>query len=1011
MKKAKKLIAGIALSAMLLTGCNFNRDNSPYTPGDGNTFRQQDIYMLYKAAGGEMTYEEWLNTIRGADGSSLRAGISDPDNSEGNNGDVYVNTASWDVFLKVGGSWQLMGNVKGEKGDPGADGRDGIDGKDGKDGIDGKDGKDGKDGIDGKDGKDGQDGQDGQDGKDGASILYGYGRPADSKGNDGDCFIDMGNFDFYTKELGHWVKQSNMKEELRWEPEIEAAMIKYFGEALPFADLDTETLDLFIDDSYAAWFGVSDYYFYDMSEFNVLSSYGEKLEAYGYEYDDYYEAYNKGDLWVDFEYDDMNIIHVQGPAYIEWNADYFLDNDFEQVDGWPQAHVDTTMGAGKFAGVNNDGVWYELFELDGDESEPQDSYYKDLLATEGDYFDELTAQIVAAGYKWNERRSCYYDDDHDAEIHLNTKDGFTLIEFYGAYLAPIDDDYFLDQNYSKVTGWPEDVIALAYEEENQFDGVNADGEWFVKYSTEAGSGTHAGYSRTSGSIITKGNFEDALIENVLAAGFEYEEDYDDFAIMADSNNSYLSVYFSRGYTFLSFHGSYIKDEDAPALPGVDGVDALIEAFFAANNVNVDLPEFVSANANAHYEESSSASIFYIYGVTQEEMTAYGESLQAAGWTYKVTIVSDGDFEATLASGNTTLTIKMANYLSWYDYVKVTLSVSTRLSVAEANNAFAAFFAEKDANIPFAGYAAADASAYAAPYASASQGTVAYDIFNTTKDEVTAYGNALQQLGWTVNVTHNDGDFTANFGGAQVKLYVYNSTKIRITCSYTQTYTAAEISAYMVSFFSSLQVDVQVADYATASAGAYFLYYPEYIANGEFVARVFGTNETEMSAYVAAMEAVGWVAEVYSTGVELVYANTGAVLQVQNKLSSDGYVQLVGFYREPPVVSNTFPVDSVNAFLNQYSSSFGFTLSEPSITFPEGTQFEVSVTEDSYGYPLLIVEINCDCYNDMITYIGAALANSPYTWEWDDTYGYTSSDYRQIGIWLSEGKTYIYFYTI
>ena len=59
------------------------------------------------------------------------------------------------------------------KGQNGTDGKDGADGKDGTDGKDGADGKDGVDGAPGKDGADGKDGANGKDGKDGADAQAG----------------------------------------------------------------------------------------------------------------------------------------------------------------------------------------------------------------------------------------------------------------------------------------------------------------------------------------------------------------------------------------------------------------------------------------------------------------------------------------------------------------------------------------------------------------------------------------------------------------------------------------------------------------------------------------------------------------------------------------------------------------------------------------------------------------------------------------------------------------------
>lgn len=59
------------------------------------------------------------------------------------------------------------------RGADGSNGMDGIDGKDGKDGINGKDGKDGENGKDGLNGKDGKDGKNGEDGKNLTYIIDG----------------------------------------------------------------------------------------------------------------------------------------------------------------------------------------------------------------------------------------------------------------------------------------------------------------------------------------------------------------------------------------------------------------------------------------------------------------------------------------------------------------------------------------------------------------------------------------------------------------------------------------------------------------------------------------------------------------------------------------------------------------------------------------------------------------------------------------------------------------------
>lgn len=121
------------------------------------------IYLLAKDAGYSGTYEEWLESIRGADGSSLLTGTSDPTSSIGKNGDTYINTLTWDVFVKSGGSWTEVGNILGQKG------------------------------------------------QDGYSLLTGHGEPKPSAGKNGDSYIDLDTWDYYTKVNDEWTYQSNFK--------------------------------------------------------------------------------------------------------------------------------------------------------------------------------------------------------------------------------------------------------------------------------------------------------------------------------------------------------------------------------------------------------------------------------------------------------------------------------------------------------------------------------------------------------------------------------------------------------------------------------------------------------------------------------------------------------------------------------------------------------------------------------------------------------------------------------
>ena len=59
----------------------------------------------------------------------------------------------------------------------------------------------------------GEDGEQGVPGQDGTSLLTGNGAPHPALGKDGDSYIDLDSWDFYTKAGGQWVSSGNIKGE------------------------------------------------------------------------------------------------------------------------------------------------------------------------------------------------------------------------------------------------------------------------------------------------------------------------------------------------------------------------------------------------------------------------------------------------------------------------------------------------------------------------------------------------------------------------------------------------------------------------------------------------------------------------------------------------------------------------------------------------------------------------------------------------------------------------------
>ena len=110
-----------------------------------------------------------LDGTNGKDGSSTISGKGVPSSSLGNNGDSYIDTETFDFYLKENGIWSKEGNIKGVAGDTGSQGEEGT------------------------------------------SIRTGKGEPSETLGNNGDSYIDLSTFDFYVKKEGKWSKEGSIK--------------------------------------------------------------------------------------------------------------------------------------------------------------------------------------------------------------------------------------------------------------------------------------------------------------------------------------------------------------------------------------------------------------------------------------------------------------------------------------------------------------------------------------------------------------------------------------------------------------------------------------------------------------------------------------------------------------------------------------------------------------------------------------------------------------------------------
>jgi hypothetical protein len=103
---------------------------------DGDFHLRTSNWDVYKKTAGSWAV---IGNIKGADGSAGATGAAGADGTDGAtwsqgagvpsggvDGDFYLRTTNYDVYQKIGGTWTVIGNIKGADGAAGADGADGA---------------------------------------------------------------------------------------------------------------------------------------------------------------------------------------------------------------------------------------------------------------------------------------------------------------------------------------------------------------------------------------------------------------------------------------------------------------------------------------------------------------------------------------------------------------------------------------------------------------------------------------------------------------------------------------------------------------------------------------------------------------------------------------------------------------------------------------------------------------------------------------------------------------------
>lgn len=203
MKKLKSVLcAGMAMavigSAAAFAGCQ-PEDKKSENNGNSEIYA---IYTKYAEAAGEdaMTYEEWLESIKGEDGKDGATWLVSngaPANTTGKDGDLCLDSSTFDLYQRKAGAWSKIGSIKGA---------DGEDGDDGEGAYEAWKALDPENNTATK--AEWLESLKGQNGATGTKWFYGEGAPADSDkvadAQVGDFYLDTSSGNVYCKGADNW---------------------------------------------------------------------------------------------------------------------------------------------------------------------------------------------------------------------------------------------------------------------------------------------------------------------------------------------------------------------------------------------------------------------------------------------------------------------------------------------------------------------------------------------------------------------------------------------------------------------------------------------------------------------------------------------------------------------------------------------------------------------------------------------------------------------------------------
>ena len=514
-------------------------------------------------------------------------------------------------------------------------------------------------------------------------------------------------------------------------------------------------------------------------------------------------------------------------------------------------------------------------------------------------------------------------------------------------------------------------------------------------------------------------YKDALVAAGWTVTSEDTEEAEDWRLTYENSGAWVDLVDytyeeEEPYVALSFY--YILPpvfeigfEEADAMFAEAGIDAPLAAYEG---------EALYFDVESYPEDGE--VIYYIDGSSHDEMDAFAEALEEAGWTLE----ADRWGDYTGYYGRTQANVYIGDYI---DYslgcivVEFTIGpeVFTEINFSEALEVFDYYGFE--VLLPAYRTYTEGRLTY-----QVSEDGLQYLIKGTTEEELNAFVAVLAACGWDMTAQNSYGDCSGSYGNVSIEIenwigFYYDGVIITFSVNRWDSELIAAYYAYM-----GIEGEVPVPVYVSSYEDVKFEFDASWVSYGyPLYADVYNTTEEDLwgdgleeDGYFGLLDEAGWSLTNYvfeddysAFEWSMQVGEYDAFIYVYNYLESDGYVEFAFYAKEhvnPAVVTETFPFEELNGFLDDYDLGFTLTAALP---LPAGETEYTYSTGSSNGWHYFEITVNGDvteewnaALTDILTAAGYELKTSTSGSEY-----WANEDDHQVSIGLEDGVTYIQFW--